>query len=78
MKSPVTLSITEELHKEMHRIPLPKGVKWSDVFQVLMMAALSDKKKETQAEFMKRLLKHERGVEVYNWIRERMRELGEL
>ena len=62
----------------MKRLTLPKGVKWSDVFQVLFIAALSDKKGEDEAQFMKRLLKHERGVEVYNWIREVMRERGEL
>ena len=78
MKAHVMVSVPEELRREMKRLDLPKGVKWSDVFQVLLIAALSDKKGETEAQFMRRLLEHERGPAVYNWIRGRMRERGEL
>ena len=78
MRTGFEISIDESLKKQMKSVPLPEGVTWSHVFRVLFVSALSDKKGESQAEFMKRLLNLERGAEVYNWIRGVMRERGEL
>ena len=72
MTDRVMLNITmaPELKKQLKRVPLPPGVKWSHVFQVIMMAAVANKKNMPQAEFRKQIEANEKYKLVKEWIKE--------
>jgi hypothetical protein len=64
---PWNLSLALPLKKEAKRFPLPGGVKWSDVFQVVVMAVVAEIKGVPKAEFRKLLSRHPQGDVIRAW-----------
>lgn len=62
--------MSPELKKQIRKVPLPEGVKWSNVFQVMLMAAVAEKKGISDYDFKKQLAKNEKYVKVREWMRE--------
>ena len=71
MRTGFELSIDEVLLKEVKRYPLPAGVTWSHVFQVLVLGALADKRKWSRDRLLQEVQKHPHGKEVRRWLLER-------
>lgn len=72
MRETVMMNITmlPALKKQIKSVPLPPGVKWSHVFQVMMMAAVANKKNIPQEEFRKQIDANEKYKLVRQWIKE--------
>jgi len=64
------MSLTPYLKKEMKRVPLPEGVTWSEVFQVLLLAAIADKKGYSDEKLREQVADHPHGVVIRTWLKE--------
>lgn len=74
MRTGYEMSIDESLKAEMQKVPLPKGVTWSNVFQLFALAAVAEKKKWSDERFERELAKYRNAKEIQRWIREVFRE----
>lgn len=70
MREQFAMTMPSMLKKQMKRLPLPEGVKWSDVFQVMLTVAVMDKKGSTDEKIKAEVLKHKHGVVIREWIKE--------
>lgn len=66
-----SLTMPAELRRQIKDIPLPKGVKWSDIFQVLLIGALAEKKGLSQKELLAKVYEHPQGREIRDWLKEK-------
>ena len=66
----LNLTLPSALKKAMKSVPLPEGVKWSDVFQILVLAAVADKHDWSDEKLTLAVERHERGMVVKKWLKE--------
>jgi hypothetical protein len=65
----LNITMAPELKRQIRRVPLPPGVKWSHVFQVMMKAAVAEKMNMPQDEFRKMIDADEKYKLVREWLK---------
>ena len=70
----INMSMPADLKKELHKIPRPRNVSWSEIWQVMMMAAVAERKGLSDAQFQKQLAAHPKGDVIRDWIRKVYRD----